>query len=119
MLSVEIGTAQVETALRTFQLAPALAQPHRAVRTVLPGILPLHNPACALVGGRPALLFTHLWIHAANSRTAVQLQQSAVMSQAPRRRQTFTYFPVSGVRVPSALWMTREKRPISIAMSPE
>jgi len=61
------------------------------------------------------------FVYAARSLTAtgVRLQQSPTINHAPNRRHTRTYFPRSGTLVPSGLWMTTEKRPSSIAMSPE
>lgn len=148
-LSVEIRAAEIETALRTLQFAAALVQLFRARRTILPGVRRFRSrPMRALVGARRPLFLVHvrgldttvssaefhfsarhsqsprrkkLARYAARSfaTCAVRLQQSARINHAPSRRHTFTYFPRSGITVPSALCTTTEKRPSSIAISPE
>jgi hypothetical protein len=59
--------------------------------------------------------------HAARSlaATAIPLQESAITSHAPSRFHTFTYFPRSGMSVPSACRTATVNRPNSMAMSPE
>jgi|SRR3954447_12990220 len=131
--SVEIRAAQIEPALRTLQLAATLAQLRGTVGTVLCRIGRLGcRPTPAIVGWGRLLLLSHyccalsrnsreILNYAARSEIAadVRLQQSARMSQAPSLRHTFTYLPRSVTGVPSALRTTKEKRPSSMAISPE
>ena len=116
---IKIRAAQIEPALRTLQLATALAQLCRAVWTILRRIDRLSSrPMPVRLAGRFPCIFFH---YAARSLAAcaVQFQQSAISNQAPSRRHTRTYFPRSGSMVPSAFLTASEKRPSSIAMSPE
>lgn len=118
-LSIKVRAAQIKPALRTLQFAAALAQLCGAVRTILRRIDRLSSrPIPAKLAGRFRCIFFH---YAARSLTAcaVKFQQSAISNQAPSRRHTLTYFPRSGIMVPSAFLTRSEKRPSSIAISPE
>ncbi len=130
-LSVEIRAAQIESALGTLQLTAALAQLRRTIRTVLARICLLYSrPIPAFTGRDRPWFLGHAVVlqrqqqnstHAARSFTAaeVRLQQSARISHAPSLRHTLTYFPRSVTGIPSALRTTTEKRPSSMAISPE
>src|SRR5581483_1858804 len=153
-LSVKIRATQIKSALRTLQLAPALAQLCRTIWAVLARIcsdlrsstvlirrntprlagFARHRGSCRRLrihGVQPnkrdrgtasiKRSSLYLFIYAARSLTtaAVRLQQSPTISHAPNRRHTRTYFPRSGVIVPSDWCTSTENRPSSIAMSPE
>lgn len=112
---VEIRTAQVEAALRAFHLAAAFFQLGRTVRAVLRRIGGFR------LRGRSRRCGLFCLHQAARSLAAsdVRLQQSAMISHAPSRFQTLTYFPRSVTRVPSALCRETVNRPSSIAISDE
>ena len=117
--SVEIRAAQIKPALWTLQLTMAFAQFRRTVRTILARVDHFSCRSRTAILSAPFLLL--LLHHAARSLAAceVQFQQSAINNHAPKRRHTLTYLPRSGIMVPSAFRMTSEKRPSSMAVSPE
>lgn len=120
---IKVRAAQIKPALRTLQLAPALAQLRRTIRTVLPRISRLRRTPRPLFFRSSLGFLRHIFSHAQAARSftasAVQLLQSAAISHAPSRRQTRTYLPRCCTGLPPGLGTKTEKFPNSIAISPE